>query len=123
MPEKQEMRVGMGAASGSKSKYELEGWGIPPHDRLWRARGEGRGLAPPFPTAAWGIMKPHARMAVGANEAPPVQPHPQWLFTSIFSFPSGISKPTVRATSGTPSWVSRGFPTLTVLEGMEAVLE
>lgn len=41
MPEKQEMRVGMGAASGSRSKYELEGWGIPPHDRLWRARGGG----------------------------------------------------------------------------------
>lgn len=117
MPEKQEMRVGMGAASGSKSKYELEGWGLPPHDRLWRAGGGGR-LSPPFPTAAWGIMKPHARRTVGANAAPPAQ-HPQWLFTSTFSFPSDISKPTMRATSGTQSWVIQGFPTLRVLEGME----
>lgn len=34
------------------------------------------------------------------------------MVTSPFSFPSGIPKPTVRTTSGNPSWVVRGFPPL-----------
>lgn len=108
----------MGAASGSKSKYELEGWGLPPHDRLWRARRGGGVPISSISHSSLGRNEATSQKTVGANAAPPAQ-HPQWLFTSTFSFPSGISKPTMRATSGTQSWVIQGFPTLRVLEGME----
>lgn len=112
MPEKQEVRVGMGAVSASESKYELEGRGAHPVTGSGRPRGGGRGLAPPFPTAAWGTKRPHSREAAGAQCSTPC-PVPPTMVTSPFSFPSGIPKPTVRTTtSGNPSWVVRGFPPL-----------
>lgn len=50
MPEKQEMGVGMGAVSASKSKYELEDWGggVPTPSRLWKAEGRGQGPSSPI---------------------------------------------------------------------------
>lgn len=53
MPEKQEMGLGVGTVSASKSKYKLEGWGGSyPMPGSGRLREGGRDLALPFPAAA-----------------------------------------------------------------------